>query len=177
MSWKEFLKAEADDVYRSAAGLIDLCESAVLDWKPQSGSNWLTVGQLLLHITNACGSIARGFDTGVWDMTGQGLDPNHKPAEGEFMPPAEAHLGVESLDEARERLAADKATFLKVIEGISEERLQNERSVAPWGGAESPLGAHMASCVYHLETHKSQLFYYLKLQGKPVNTKHLWGMA
>jgi hypothetical protein len=24
--------------------------------------------------------------------------------------------------------------------------------------------------------HAGQLFYYLKLQGKPVNTGHLWGM-
>jgi len=28
----------------------------------------------------------------------------------------------------------------------------------------------------HLATHKAQLFYYLKLQGKPVNTGHLWGV-
>jgi hypothetical protein len=28
----------------------------------------------------------------------------------------------------------------------------------------------------HLKAHKSQLFYDLKLQGKPVNTGHLWGM-
>jgi hypothetical protein len=27
----------------------------------------------------------------------------------------------------------------------------------------------------HLERHKSQLFYYLKLQGKKVNTVDLWG--
>jgi hypothetical protein len=31
--------------------------------------------------------------------------------------------------------------------------------------------------VTHLDVHKSQLFYYLKLQGKPVNTAHLWGMT
>jgi hypothetical protein len=28
----------------------------------------------------------------------------------------------------------------------------------------------------HLTQHKGQLFYYLKLQGKPVNTGDLWGM-
>jgi hypothetical protein len=28
----------------------------------------------------------------------------------------------------------------------------------------------------HLAQHKGQLFYYLKLQGKPVNTTDLWGM-
>ena len=30
--------------------------------------------------------------------------------------------------------------------------------------------------VEHLATHKAQLFYYLKLQGKDVDTMHLWGM-
>jgi hypothetical protein len=30
--------------------------------------------------------------------------------------------------------------------------------------------------IHHLQQHKGQLFYYLKLQGKPVNTEHLWGM-
>ena len=28
----------------------------------------------------------------------------------------------------------------------------------------------------HLAQHKAQLFYYLKLQGKDVNTMHLYGM-
>ena len=28
----------------------------------------------------------------------------------------------------------------------------------------------------HLSTHKNQLFYYLKLQGLPVHTGHLYGM-
>ena len=30
--------------------------------------------------------------------------------------------------------------------------------------------------VDHLKEHKAQLFYYLKLQGKPVHTGNLWGM-
>jgi hypothetical protein len=29
--------------------------------------------------------------------------------------------------------------------------------------------------IQHLERHEGQLFYYLKLQGKPVNTVDLWG--
>jgi hypothetical protein len=28
----------------------------------------------------------------------------------------------------------------------------------------------------HLAQHKGQLFYYLKLMGRPVHTGHLWGM-
>jgi hypothetical protein len=30
--------------------------------------------------------------------------------------------------------------------------------------------------VDHLFCHKNQLFYYLKLMGKPVDTGSLWGM-
>jgi len=29
--------------------------------------------------------------------------------------------------------------------------------------------------VQHLDRHKSQLFYYLKLQGVPMGTADLWG--
>lgn len=33
---------------------------------------------------------------------------------------------------------------------------------------------HCASTVWRLGQHEGQLFYYLKLQGKDVNTMHLW---
>jgi hypothetical protein len=37
------------------------------------------------------------------------------------------------------------------------------------------LGQRLLQMVAHLAQHKAQLFYYLKLQGKPVHTGHLWG--
>jgi hypothetical protein len=37
------------------------------------------------------------------------------------------------------------------------------------------LGRYLLQMVQHLDRHKGQLFYYLKLQGKPVNTADLWG--
>jgi len=47
---------------------------------------------------------------------------------------------------------------------------------APWASdAKFALGRHLLHMVQHLERHKSRLFYYLKLQGKPVNTVDLWG--
>jgi len=178
MNWKEMLRTRADEVYHAAKGLIAMCDESKLDWKPESGTNWLTTGQLLRHIASACGLTAKGFATGEWDMAGYGIDPSWKPAnEQDMLPPAEAHMSVESLADAQKRLEDDKAEFLSALEGLDEDRLNNERSTAPWGGPESPLGSHMASCITHLETHKNQLFYYLKLQGKPVNTMHLWGMA
>jgi hypothetical protein len=38
------------------------------------------------------------------------------------------------------------------------------------------LGHRLLQMVDHLKSHKAQLFYYFKLQGKPVHTGHLWGM-
>jgi len=36
------------------------------------------------------------------------------------------------------------------------------------------LGLRLLQMIEHLKMHKSQLFYYLKLQGLPVNTMDLW---
>ena len=38
------------------------------------------------------------------------------------------------------------------------------------------LGRRLLQMVEHLNQHKGQLFYYLKLQGVPVHTGNLWGM-
>jgi hypothetical protein len=38
------------------------------------------------------------------------------------------------------------------------------------------LGHRLLSMVLHVMQHKGQLYYYLKLQGNPVNTGDLWGM-
>jgi hypothetical protein len=47
---------------------------------------------------------------------------------------------------------------------------------APWApGREFVLGWHLLQMVRHLDLHKAQLFYYLKLQGESVNTGDLWG--
>jgi hypothetical protein len=51
----------------------------------------------------------------------------------------------------------------------------NWMSTAPWGGPEVTLFQPFTSMMWHLGRHKGQLFYYLKLQGKNVNTMHLWG--
>jgi hypothetical protein len=49
---------------------------------------------------------------------------------------------------------------------------------APWApNDEQPLGRQFLGMSRPPgESHKSQLFYYLKLMGRDVNTMHLWGM-
>jgi hypothetical protein len=175
MNWTQLLKSEIETAYSTTAALLDKVDPASLAWKPQTGSNWMTVGQLLMHISSGCGAGCKGFVTGNW-----GLPPGKKfedlsPAE--MIPPAEKLPTVATVDEARKLLAEDNALALRMIDRAGEHALANKEIVAPWssGGVLLPLGWHLLQMVQHLERHKTQLFYYLKLQGKSVNTVDLWG--
>jgi uncharacterized damage-inducible protein DinB len=170
MTLKEILQEDAASVYQTTEGLMRLVDESQLDWKPSTGENWMTVGQLLQHCTNACGMTVQGFITGDWGMP---MDPAEMP-EGEMMPPAEKMPSVKTVDEAIRLLSEDREMALKLFSEVSEERLANERSAPPWGGPERSLFQHVHEMIWHLGQHKGQLFYYLKLQGQPVNTMHLW---
>jgi len=172
MTWMELLKAQIESAYKTTDGLIALVTDEDLDWKPATGENWMTMGQLLQHVSDACGAPCKGFVTGDWGMP-EGVDLSELPPE-EMLPPAEKLPTVESVAEAKRLLAEDKAVALKVIDQSGEEDLVNRKVNAPWDPRERPLGRQLLQMIAHLEGHKAQLFYYLKLQGKPVNTGHLW---
>ncbi|MBN2443156.1 MAG: hypothetical protein JXJ04_17480 [Spirochaetales bacterium] len=59
---------------------------------------------------------------------------------------------------------------------FSEDDPTNKPAAAPRDSKKLILGYRLLQMVDHLKQHKSQLFSYLKLQGKPVNTGDLWGM-
>ena len=172
MTWTELLKAQAEAAYRSAEGLIGFVKNEDLNWKPTTGENWMTTGQLLHHMADACGAPCKGFVTGDWGMP-EGFDPSELSPE-EMLPPAETLPTIESVAEARRLLAEDKAVALRMIEQSGEDDLANRTVSAPWDPREEALGRQLLQMVGHLEGHKAQLFYYLKLQGHPVNTGHLW---
>ena len=174
MNWTQLLKSEVEGTYTSTAKLIDKVDPDNLDWKPQSGRNWMTVSQLLRHITNACGAGCRGFVTGDWGLpAGVKLD-DLSPEE--MLPPAEKLPGIGSVAEAKKLLSEDKSIALQMIEQAGENGLATREMAAPWApGVAFPLGRHLLQMVQHLDQHKGQLFYYLKLQGKAVNTADLWG--
>ena len=169
MNWTALLESEIEGTYRATDGLMALCEGLPLDWKPASGSNWMTTGQLLHHLTNACGHCCRGFVTGEWGMPADATD-------ADMTPPAEKMPSVKSVADARKLLADDKAVALRMVKEVGEKDLDAKQVGAPWNPTPHAMGRQFLFMTQHLASHKSQLFYYLKLQGKPVHTGSLWGM-
>lgn len=179
MNWTTLLTASANDTYKATDALMALVDEADLGWKPASGRNWMTTGQLLMHLTNACGFCCKGFLTGDWGMPEGACAEDAKgdvPMES-MLPPAEALPTIGSVAEARKLLAQDHELTLAMIKEAGEARLDTMLVAAPWCPQDpQPLGRQFLGMVYHLDSHKSQLFYYLKLMGRDVNTMNLWGM-
>lgn len=175
MNWTELLKAGVQEAYPATDALMAKLTDRELSWKPSTGANWMTTGQLLQHLTGACGFCCRGFATGDWGLPA-GVEMKDLPPD-QMLPPAENLPAAASVTEARQQLAADKALALQMIDQVGEADLHGKVAVAPWDPARpKPLGQHFLSMIGHLNSHKSQLFYYLKLMGKPVHTGDLWGM-
>ena len=101
-------------------------------------------------------------------------DMHDKKAE-KMPPPAEKLQAVTTLEEALGLLASDKKIALDSIALCSEEELGSKEAPAPWDPTPVILGKRLLQMIDHFNQHKAQLFYYLKLQGKPVNTMHLYG--
>lgn len=173
MNWTELLKSEISSTYAVTDKLMDLVDENQLLWKPSTGSNWMTIGQLLRHITDACGAPIKGFVTGDWGIQ-DGFDPSQLPPE-EMLPPAEKLPAIDKVAEARKLLAGDRQIALEMLAKCNEGDLANKMISAPWDSRKIILGHRLLQMVDHLKYHKAQLFYYLKLQGKPVNTGNLWG--
>ena len=174
MNWTQLLKNEIESTYSTTARLLDRVDPDSLGWKPERGCNWMTVGQLLKHITNACGAGCKGLVSGDWGLPAGRKLEDLSPEE--MMPPAEKLPAVESVEEAKKLLSEDKVLALRMIDQAGEDDLAGKEIAAPWApGISFILGRHLLRMVQHLDRHKSQLFYYLKLLDNPVNTADLWG--
>lgn len=174
MKWRELLKQSMDQTYFATEQLLEMVAEKDLNWKPETGDNWMTTGQLILHISWACGGCIKGFVTGDWSP------PKEAEMLGEseqMMPSAEQMPSAASVARAKEMLAEDKHLSYQLLEQCSDDDLDSKLVSAPWDPREIALGQRMLEMVNHLFQHKGQLFYYLKLQGKPVNTMNLWGMG
>jgi len=173
MKLKTILTKEAETTYSITEKLFYLVSNNELTWFPPVGKNWMTVGQLLMHCSNyGCGKAVQGFVKGDWGLP-DGTRIEDLNTE-DHIPPPSVLPSVESVEQALELLADDKKLALNCIAEVDETKLLDKEFLAPWGGPELTLFEHLMQMIAHLTQHKGQLFYYLKLQGKDVNTRDLW---
>jgi len=168
MHWRHLLRQELDYAYLVADKMMALVDDDALDWKPETGQNWMTVAQLLHHMTDACGFCFKGFVTGEW-----GIPPDLD--ENDMLPSADKMPAVDDVRQARDLLTKDKQLALDMLAKVTDHDLEGKMVSAPWNPTALPLGVQLKQMVDHLNSHRHQLFYYLKLQGKPVHTGTLWG--
>jgi uncharacterized damage-inducible protein DinB len=169
MALTHILREEAEATYAITERLFREVADSELSWRPATGSNWMTVGQLLMHCASfGCGKAVRGFVRGDWDFP-------EEPGEADHMPPPSALPSVGSVDEALGLLARDRELAIGCIDEAQEADLLGARFAAPWGGPEFTQFQHLSLMIAHLGQHKGQLFYYLKLMGRDLNTADLWG--
>jgi hypothetical protein len=107
MKWTELLKSEIEASYATTEKLLDRVDPASLQSKPTRGSDWMTVGHLLMDVSNCCGAACKGFVTGDWGLP-EGMKIEDLPPE-EKMPPAEKLPTVESVEQAKKLLGLTKA--------------------------------------------------------------------
>jgi uncharacterized damage-inducible protein DinB len=175
MKLKNILKEEAETNYLIAERLFKHVSNDELNWMPPVGKNWMNMSQLLMHCAdNGCGKAIKGFVKGDWGLPeGTSIEElttiDHVPIQT-VLP------SVKSTEEALELLEADKKLTLICIADLDERRLLDNTFAAPWGGPELFLFQHLLQMIAHLAQHKGQLFYYLKMMGRNINTNDLWGL-
>ncbi len=149
MNWTQLLKSEIETTYATTARLLDKVDPDSLEWKPESGNNWMTIGQLLMHISSGCGVPCKAFVSGDWGL------PEGLPPEEMTLPPAEKMPTIDSVEKAKKLLSEDKAIALQMIDQAGENDLANKEMAAPWApGVTFALGRHLLQMVQHLDRHK-----------------------
>ena len=171
---KQVLLEETEKAYSVTENLFRKVNDSELNWKPATGKNWMTMGQLLMHCANyGYGKGVQGFIRGDW-----GPAPEEEPGDQDVnhhLPLAEDLPSVDHIEEAIKILKDDKALATSCINEVEEADWLSKKIIAPWGVLEVTLFQQILNMLAHLVQHKGQLFYYLKLKGKDVNTADLWG--
>jgi len=171
MTLTQLLLDEAEATYAVVERLVRRVADEELSWKPTEGHDWMTVDQLLMHCASfGCGKAVQGFVTGEWPSEAQGDEGNV------HVPPASSLPAVHSVQQALDLLAEDRRVTVTCIRAAGESNLLSRMITAPWGGRELCLFQQVLEMLKHLAQHKGQLFYYLKLMGKQVDSHDLWGV-
>lgn len=148
------------DSYRPTESLLKMVPEDKLDWKP--GPNFMTMGQLICHLTDGIGTELRMAITNSWP----------KPEEmSEAM--KQGAMPTCKLQEALAKLEKDKTTLREVLSEVTEDDFTNRIISVPWGW-KSKMEKMALDFREHFTNHKMQLFTYLKLLGFPVNTETLY---
>ena len=151
----------AMQAYRPAETLIRMAPADKLDWRP--AANFMSLGQLLCHVSEGLGGELRLLVTGNWPT----MEEMDKEMRLESLPAC-------SVVEALAKLEKDKATLREALAGISAEDFAQKVVSVPWGvqGKTEKMALYFRE---HLTSHKQQLFTYLKLLRLPVDTTTLYG--
>ena len=116
MNWRELLQSEIKVNYNVADQLFDRITDKDLAWKPASGSNWMTVGQLLMHIAVGTGPAFKAVITGDWGLP-EGME-SLEMSEEEMLPPAEKMPAVETVDQAKQLLQKTCRKLLTICQRL-----------------------------------------------------------
>ncbi len=146
--------------FRPAKTLIGMVPADRLDWRP--GPKFMTLGQLICHMSTGVGDGIRLLHTGQWPT----MDEMLTGMKQENLP----WCGV---DEALSKLDADRAVLREALAGISERDFAEKTVSVPWG-MKGKFEVLALSFLEHFTNHKMQLFTYLKLLDLPVETQVLY---
>jgi uncharacterized damage-inducible protein DinB len=169
MQLKTVLQNELDRAYDSTIHLMKMVDDTDLNWKPASGNNWMNMAQLLKHLATPNSFIFQGFISDKWPVDPESFE--NLKLEDTF-PPLDQMPGITSVAEAIEELNADRDTTMEELNKSSNEQLSTKPAPLPWD-RDKVLFHRLLGSIEHFNMHKAQLFYYLKLLGKPVNTLDL----
>jgi hypothetical protein len=151
----------AMQAYRPALTLIQMAPTDKLDWRP--GPKFLSLGQLICHLSTGLGADLRILITGNWPAPEQ----MQEEMRLEDIPAC-------TVAEALTKLEKDKATLSQVLASVSAEDFAQKVVSVPWG-VQGKLERMALYFREHFTNHKQQLFTYLKLIGLPVDTTTLYG--
>jgi hypothetical protein len=146
--------------FRPAKTLIEMVPADRLEWRP--GPKFMTLGQLIDHLSLGVGEGVRLLHTGEW--------PSDEEMNASMKQENLPSCGVE---EALKKLEQDKETLRQALAAVSEAEFAEREVSVPWG-MKGKMEILALSFLEHFTNHKMQLFTYLKLLDLPVNTQTLY---
>jgi hypothetical protein len=146
--------------FRPAKTLIGMVPTDKLGWQP--GPKFMTLGQLIFHLSLGVGDGVRLLHGGEWPTDDEMLEGMKQ----ENLPSC-------CVEEALEKLEVDKKTLSDALAAISEQDFASKTLSVPWG-MQGKMEVLALSFLEHFTNHKMQLFLYLKMLGLPVNTQTLY---